>query len=281
MEPPLDPTARKSETPSRRLEEGSNGLIARFVRVGNWAVTHPLVLVKPVRYLFIISHMRSRSTLLSHVLGSHPEISGYVETHIRYRGALDFLRLRRRVSVATGRKVLTRYVMDKLVASDCIDSALIDKMGISPIFLVRKPEDSIRSTCTMMQPRNPQKYLDKSFKYYVQRVRWLEHCCATLSTKGIFIESASLISRTAEVFQLIQEQLKLSVPLTESYQVFRETGQAVMGDPSKMIKEGQIIRDGRKSYEGEFVVPPEMLAEARAAYESCVAVLSQRCWHLS
>src|SRR5262245_13075611 len=39
--------------------------------------------------LFVLSHMRSYSSLLSHVLGSHPEIDGYCETHLRYRSGLD------------------------------------------------------------------------------------------------------------------------------------------------------------------------------------------------
>jgi hypothetical protein len=33
------------------------------------------------RYIFVGSHMRSFSSLLCHVLGSHREIDGYAETH--------------------------------------------------------------------------------------------------------------------------------------------------------------------------------------------------------
>jgi LPS sulfotransferase NodH len=36
-------------------------------------------------FVHILSHMRSGSTLLAHLLASHPEIIGYGETHIRYR----------------------------------------------------------------------------------------------------------------------------------------------------------------------------------------------------
>ncbi len=224
--------------------------------------------------------MRSRSTLLSHVLGSHPEISGYLEAQLHYRGTLDFLRLRRFVSLSTGQKTLNRYVVDKVLFNDSFEPKIIDRVGISPIFLLRKPEESIKSTCTMMRPRTPQLHMDKSVHYYLKRVEWLERCARTIETKAIFIESASLVSQTQEVFRLVQEKLALSAPLSESYQTFTATGKTVRGDPSKMISEGQIVRDGRKSYTAELVVPPEDLARAEALYDRCVATMMDRCWHI-
>jgi hypothetical protein len=49
------------------------------------------------RHLFLLGHMRSYSSVLSHILGSHPQIDGYCETHIKYRTRLDLWRLHHRV----------------------------------------------------------------------------------------------------------------------------------------------------------------------------------------
>jgi hypothetical protein len=38
-------------------------------------------------FLFVVSHLRSYSSLLCHILGNHPEISGYSEMHQSYLGA--------------------------------------------------------------------------------------------------------------------------------------------------------------------------------------------------
>ena len=40
-------------------------------------------------HILLISHQRSHSTLLAHILGSHPEIDGYSELHQHYLSPVD------------------------------------------------------------------------------------------------------------------------------------------------------------------------------------------------
>ena len=61
------------------------------------------------RYLFVLGHMRSYSSLLCHILGSHPQINGYCETHVKYRSRFDLLRLRSRVVKLTGEPLQSDY----------------------------------------------------------------------------------------------------------------------------------------------------------------------------
>ena len=65
------------------------------------------------RYLFVLSHMRSFSSLLCHILGSHPEIAGYAEAHQAYAGRADLLQLTRKVESTLEGAVAGRYVLDK------------------------------------------------------------------------------------------------------------------------------------------------------------------------
>jgi hypothetical protein len=248
------------------------------------AVTRPAVLLKPVQYVFIFSHMRSRSTLLSHVMGSHAEISGYVEAHISYKSRLDFLRLRKRVSDSLNGAPLARYVLDKVLHNWYLAPRAVEEFAIRPIFLVRRPEESIKSIYSITKSGDASARMSNATNHYLKRLRWQVDCCRALSTRGVFVESGSLVNRTGDVFRLLQDQLELASPLSESYQVFSETGKPVMGDPSDMIRAGQIVRDGRTSYEQADDAPPDvpadMLRDAQAAYDRCVATLSKRCWHV-
>jgi hypothetical protein len=49
------------------------------------------------KYIFLLSHMRSYSTLLCHILGSHSEVSGYSEARQAYVGIRDLFTLRYKV----------------------------------------------------------------------------------------------------------------------------------------------------------------------------------------
>src|SRR5215467_8996279 len=81
---------------------------ARRIAAGDGMST-VLPSVRPRRHLFVFGHMRSYSSLLCHILGSHPEIDGYCETHIKYRWYFDLLRLRYRVVTLTGEPLRGRY----------------------------------------------------------------------------------------------------------------------------------------------------------------------------
>ena len=39
--------------------------------------------------IFLLSHMRAYSSLIGHILGSHPHINGYYEMHLSYTSASD------------------------------------------------------------------------------------------------------------------------------------------------------------------------------------------------
>src|ERR1700753_1681333 len=92
------------------------------------------------RHLFVLGHMRSYSSLLCHILGSHPEIDGYCETHVKYRTRLDLIRLRSRVVKSTAPRLKGVYVLEKVLHN----YAFTHRIGRSPktmaVILVRKPQ---------------------------------------------------------------------------------------------------------------------------------------------
>ena len=101
------------------------------------------------RYLFVLGHMRSYSSLLCHILGSHPQIDGYCETHVKYRTRFDLLRLRSRVVKLTGEPLSGRYVLDKVLHNYPLASSILRSPNTLSIVLVRRPVPTVQSIVNM------------------------------------------------------------------------------------------------------------------------------------
>lgn len=102
-----------------------------------------------VRFLFVVGHMRSGSSLLMHVLNSHPSILGYGETHRRYHGVADLVHLEREVfeklHVDHGGTPSYRYVADKILHDYIWDADVLTLTSLKMLVSVRSPERSLRS----------------------------------------------------------------------------------------------------------------------------------------
>jgi hypothetical protein len=101
------------------------------------------------RYLFVLGHMRSYSSLLCHILGSHPQIDGYCETHIKYRTRLDLLRLRSRVVKLTGEPLRGRYVLEKMLHNYAFAPSILRSPRTFALVLVRQPIPAVQSIVNM------------------------------------------------------------------------------------------------------------------------------------
>lgn len=230
----------------------------------------------PKRHILILSHMRSYSSLLCHILNSNPDVAGYVETHRSYSGSLDFAKLRRSVLITTEGRLDGRYVLDKLLHNHAkVAPDVLRRDDVSVIFSVREPERSIRSTIAMGRklPKadwkaDPTKVVD----YYVRRMEQLLILAELEIRSVISIDAEALIDDTPTVLQLLTDFLSLSAPLTEQYQTSEFTGKPRYGDPSRFIGEGTIIRS-RDDY-GHIDLSIEEMLRATAAYERTMMALS-------
>src|ERR1700731_2228397 len=82
------------------------------------------------RFIFILGHMRSGSTLLSHILASHLDIVGAGEAHITYQTPADLPQLVLRTCEFLRRPVLREtYIVDQInppyVTDDVLRSSQI------------------------------------------------------------------------------------------------------------------------------------------------------------
>jgi len=99
--------------------------------------------------------VRSYSSVLSHILGSHPQINGYCETHTKYRTYFDLWKLRRRVRKLTGEPLNGDYLLDKVLHDYPMARSILDSGRTRAIVLVRRPRETVRSIIEMGLTHSP------------------------------------------------------------------------------------------------------------------------------
>jgi hypothetical protein len=231
------------------------------------------------RYLFVLGHMRSYSSLLCHILGSHPQIDGYCETHVKYRTRFDLLRLRSRVVKLTGEPLRGRYVLDKVLHNYPLASSILRSPNTLSIVLVRRPVPTVQSIVNMGLHYSDVAWyrdLDAVARYYEERVAALVRLADELRGRVMFMEAETLLSRTGDVLQNISRLLELSEPLRSDYKRFAHTGEGGFGDPSETITTGRVT-DAAREPRTPVMLPAALTARLETAYAACSASLRDRC----
>jgi hypothetical protein len=239
------------------------------------------------RYLLILGHTRCYSTVLCHILGSHPQICGYAEAMIPYETAVDLIRLNCEARKAGNYRSDCEYVIDKILYDRFpVSDAVLRHPRVTPLFIIRKPEPSIASLVRMRNHEREQGLFDwgprerdsaRAGESYIERLETLRAMCSRLEAmgkRGLFLTAESLLADTAANFRLIERELGLKEPLREEYTIFPNTGELNSGDTSPMIKSGRIVRDrdDRDDRDEEpNSIPSELLDCARQAYAACLA----------
>ena len=229
--------------------------------------------MRPCKYLFLVGHMRSGSSLLTHILDTNPEITSYGETHLRYQRKEDVNRLVNDVFPTLRRIRLTRYVMDKVVQENHLCSEVFQREDCYFIFLVRDPDASIRSMVRAFPSWKGKEHLDrnaaieKAIAHYNARLRSVNTNLEEVGQSGhcVFLRHADLIDHTTKSFQAIENMLELATPLSEDYELSRTTGEPGKGDPSENIRKGRIDREINHD---DAPIAPDLLLESTNLYES-------------
>jgi hypothetical protein len=247
----------------------SLGWVARVIA---HAIRNPRLFVGRFRYVFILGHMRGYTSLLAHILGSHPEVSGYFELHQDYRGPLDLLRMRLRVAMGLEDRLRGPFVLDKILhAHHRIDASLLARENVLTIFMLRRPRETLRSC--MGLPRfasNP----SAAGRYYVERLESLARASTTPRHRA-YLDAETLLERPETVLESLRSYLGLRQALSPTYSTFKYTGLAGYGDWSAYIKRGVIVRERDDEHVVE--VPAAVLREAEDAFSAAQRTLTQHC----
>jgi hypothetical protein len=218
---------------------------------------------KPRGYIFQIGHMRSFSTLLSHQIGSNPEVAGYFEAHQKYRNTMDLLELEDKIRKAGGHSPAGRFLFDKLLQPlECRDT-ILQRKDLKVVLMVREPQATIRSILRIHSGG----IVDEAAAadYYIRRLKYLQDVLDRRHGRVLYLESEALLDDSATTLSKLGAYLQLSTPLTEAYELFPMTGKSKFGDPSKWIRHGTIAHQ-RNDDLGEWSAD-EKFSEVGEAYE--------------
>lgn len=237
-------------------------------------------LARPRRYLLVQSHMRSYSSLLCHILNSHDEIAGYVETHRAYKHELDLMQLVFEVHRTAG-TVSGRYVLDKCL-HNYVEMAprILQRDDVYTVFSVREPERTIKSTIAMASRKKDPGWKgdpEKVVRYYERRLAKLVEIAGKRPAHSLYFDADDLVGRTDLVLAELGTFLDLKTPLSSRYETEELTGKPSYGDPGKYIGEGTIVRD-RDDYDA-IELSVEVARRGKEAYEEARAQLSRLCQH--
>ena len=125
------------------------------------------------RCAFILAHMRCGSTALSNVLCSRPEVSGYGEAHVAYRGEADLGALVVNQARRWAWRPRARYLFDKILHSRHDGAAPPGFFRARAIVLAREPEPAIASIRRLFEGLGKSDYGTDAAaaEYYAERAR--------------------------------------------------------------------------------------------------------------
>jgi len=93
----------------------------------------------------------------------------------------------------------------------------------------------------------------------------------------IFFDSERLIEEPELLLNEIRRFLVLTTPLNQTYEIFKETGKPILGDPSQTIMKGKIVKTGHRHLQeidlnnSEFLRAKQKFRDIKIAFESLIS----------
>jgi hypothetical protein len=223
--------------------------------------------------------MRSYSTLLCHILGSHSEISGYSEAQQAYVSAADLDLLLAKVRAATGQTQLRRSVLDKILHNHLqLAPAILDRPDVKVAFLVRTAEETITSLLNLSRAMGDRSDPEQALEYYLDRLHQIDAYSEQLGRKALLIDSERLITDTSATLEGLAQWLELKEPLSPNYQTFKFTGVPGYGDISPAVRTGKVVPDAAARHRRykTISIPKHVIERGNAAHAEYWAKLAAR-----
>jgi hypothetical protein len=227
------------------------------------------------RYILVLSHMRSGSSLLHHLLQTHPSILGAGESNRVYQDAGDLRRLSLWVHVE--RDALLRFrpfVTDQINHNEKLRNlSLLMREDVSTVILIRKPLAAVASILRLTADFYGSSWdAGRAIGYYLARIDGLVEAAATLrgspARPPLLVTYENLILDTRKALDAIQSHLRLDRPLSPDYHTFPFTGRR--GDPSERIRSGRILPESPGDAAAQRLLSPEQRTLLSARYDQAM-----------
>jgi hypothetical protein len=189
--------------------------------------------------------MRAYTSLLGHILGSHPDINGYYEMHLGYESNKDLEQQLKQYAGQEALKPGSRFLFDKLLHNAyALELDQLTLGGEAILLSLRQPEQTIKSVLSLFANKmvnDPYSNPDEATRYYVERLTWLADFCEKYSQRYYYFDAELIPSDTQRILAALSHWLRLAPELSDRYQRFSKTGVARAGDSSRAIISGKVI----------------------------------------
>ena len=216
--------------------------------------------------------MRAYTSLVGHILGSHPEIDGYYEMHRAYVLADDLDRQLGQYEAHDVLKPTGRLLFDKLLHNDyTLNLALPELADATLLLALRPPAATLPSIVALFAQKDRDDLYatpEGATAYYVDRLAALAGFAARHPGRFHYFDADALLADTPRLFAALERWLMLETPLAADYRRFSQTGVAGAGDASPALASGRIQRASSPA-----TFDPVLLTRADAAYRDCRAQL--------
>ena len=234
---------------------------------------------RPAEYIFILSAMRSGSTLLQHLVCQQEDMLSAGETKIEYHGLEDLARLRAHLLEYNDRQADdgTRYrCVEKCVHNGYFPRPLaVATPEIRFIFLLRDPVAAVSS----LLERKGWPYaesVESAVWYYNDRFTALVSFARLLQRPedAVYIGYEDFLGGPSRHLRRLSGFLGLDQELTESYPKQKWTARLSLGDVSPNIHSRKIVPNERKELAE---IPRDLEAGLRATHAWAVRSLTRAC----
>lgn len=226
------------------------------------------------RYLFVLGHMRSGSTLLVHLLATNPNVAVVGESHIRYSRKGDLKRLSSWLERELGERAGNAQLhVDKILHGKYLAPGLLARLNVNLIYIVREPVASIASMMSRFGPKWGWTMQD-ACRYYVRQLETLASYVRAHGGTAVAVDYDDLVDRTEKSLVLLQRVTGVTGGFKAEYEVLPVVGRDKVGDSSSKIRRGRVVREKR---EPGICIPDQARRELLGSYRSLWELLSKSC----
>jgi hypothetical protein len=225
-------------------------------------------LVLQHRNIFLLSHMRANTSLFGHLIGSHPLVEGYYEMHIGYYSWKSLWRQKLHHFANHQAKPGARFLFDKVLHDGHhVAPHLLQRPSSRSIFMLREPDQSIRSLIVLYRQRNPhlpEATPEGATAYYVQRLQTLDTLASAVAGRYFYLDAECLVSQPDPTLAALSDWLGFETRIPSEYDRFSNTGRGNTGDHSQRLQSGK-IHNARSDYSQIELAAP-LVRAAQDAY---------------
>ncbi|MFW2440891.1 MAG: hypothetical protein ACN4GR_16165, partial [Arenicellales bacterium] len=169
--------------------------------------------------IYLLSHMRAYSSLIGHILGSHPQINGYYEMHLSYLEATHLDEQLRFYTQTESLKAGSSYLFDKLLHNDyTLDPRILADSDDRVLVSLRAPEFCLKSIIHLFQTKQTvEPYADpkQATDYYTERLKSLAAFSRENPGRYYYFDAELIKTESQKLLQALTRWCELTSVLSD------------------------------------------------------------------